>query len=56
MEKEPIGFAEGLKVACKRNREVEDCSVTFGLSSLTMEFPFTEKGEPGRRAHGEEGS
>lgn len=56
LKEEPVGFAEGLEVAYERNREVEDCAVTFGLSGLTVEFPFTEKQEPGRRAHSKEGS
>ena len=55
LKEEPVGFAEGLEVACERNREVEDGSIIFGLRSLTMGFPFTEMGEPGRRASGEKG-
>ena len=51
MKEEPTRFADGLEVAYKRNREVEDGSLIFGLSNLRMEFPFTEMGEPGRRIH-----
>lgn len=51
LKEDPTGFADGLEVAYKRNREVEDGSLIFGLSNLRMEFAFTEMGEPGRRIH-----